>query len=375
MNKIGILTFHYSNNYGGVLQCFSLYKVLQDKGYNVEVINYIPKEYKKINIISELSNIKKDIFKLKKVIKKLNIKIKYSKNITKKFDEFRNNNIKLSKEVNEETIVDILNQYDLIIVGSDQVWNPLQRLRKEYFLDYGDLFKGKKISYAADSTNSIINDNDLNNLRKSLKEFDYITVRNEHTKIFVKRILGIEVKIVADPTLLYDFSNEIRKQGCKEKYILTYILGKELKGSNLKAINKIKEKYGNIKVYSIEIPNSNNEINNYADKIFYTLNPIEWLEMFKNATFVYTDSFHGVLFSLKFKRPFLAYYTEVLRASRFIDLGKRYNIDNYIISDIHDLKCKKSLEKKIDFETIDTLMKNQKLESINLLDNTLKNFL
>lgn len=54
MNKIGILTFHYSNNYGGVLQALALQKVLQSRGYNVEIINYIPSRYNPSKITNSL---------------------------------------------------------------------------------------------------------------------------------------------------------------------------------------------------------------------------------------------------------------------------------------------------------------------------------
>lgn len=51
MKKIGILTFHYSNNYGGVLQCYALYSYLKSKNKNVEIINYIPSNYKNDSIL------------------------------------------------------------------------------------------------------------------------------------------------------------------------------------------------------------------------------------------------------------------------------------------------------------------------------------
>jgi hypothetical protein len=139
MKKIGILTFHYSNNYGGVLQSFALQKSIESMGYDSEIINFIPSSYRPTSIKNNLG-ISKNIFKSKiedlniiTIAKKINIMKEYSNTITEKFDIFRNNEMKLSKRVDENSIEMILNNYDVIIVGSDQVWNPTQRKRPEYF--------------------------------------------------------------------------------------------------------------------------------------------------------------------------------------------------------------------------------------------------
>ena len=243
-----------------------------------------------------------------------------------------------------------------------------------YFLRFGDKYKGKKISYAADSTIREINEGELEILKKSLSDFDDISVRNDHSFDFVKSVIEKDVEIVADPTLLIDFDETIdtkHKEYGEGEYILTYVLGKEIQGSHESVINRIKNKYGNLPVYSIKIPTMNFELSPYADKVFYDLNPDEWINMFRNAKFIYTDSFHGVLFSLKYHKPFLAYYTEKLRASRFIDLAKRYNIDRYIIQNIEEMEDKKSLEKLPEFLRIDETIKLQKESSLKFLEKAL----
>lgn len=380
MKKIGILTFHYTNNYGGVLQALSLQKTLELKGYNVEVINYVPSSSRIVRILTNLG-ITKNLFKNRaenfsiiNIIKKIIIMKRHSETIMEKFDRFREYEMKISKKVDEKSIGTILNNYDLIIVGSDQIWNPSQRKRPEYFLDFGDRFKGKKISYAADSTIKEINVDDMYNLRRSLNAFSSISVRNEHSFEFVKSIINKEPTIVADPTVLYDFKYDISKNREKGNYILTYILGKEIEGTHNKALEKIKNVYGDLPVYSIKIPTMNFTLSDFADRVFYDLDPIEWLNMFRNAKFVYTDSFHGVLFSLKYHKPFLAYYTEKMRATRFIDLGKRYNIDNYIVQNVEEIHKKKSIELKPDFEMIDRMLEEHKQYSLDYLEKALNTF-
>jgi hypothetical protein len=377
MSKVGILTFHYSNNYGGVLQALSLQKVLVSMGYDVEVINFVPASYRPTIIMDKLG-FRRNIFKNKakdlnliNIIKKINIMKKYNNTITEKFNSFRKKEMKLSKQVDENSLETILNDYETIIVGSDQVWNPSQRKKPEYFLNFGNSFKGKKVSYAADSTISEIDMEDIDNLRKFLNDFSFISVRNEHSFCFVKSITNKEATIVADPTILYDFQDYNIKKEKNEDYILTYILGKEIEGTHSKALEKIKKKYGELPVYSIKIPTMNFELSDFADKLFYDLDPVEWLNMFRNAKFIYTDSFHGVLFSLKYHKPFLAYYTEKIRATRFIDLGKRYNIEKYIVQNVEEIDEKGSIDIKPKFKMIDNLLEKHKQYSLEFLKKAL----
>lgn len=381
MSKIGILTFHYTNNYGGILQALSLQRAVELQGYNVEIINFVPKEYNPISIKKNLgikkrffSNRVKDLNPLR-IMKKIWI-IKYEgTKITNKFHLFRSKEMKLSKQINENTFKEILKDYQLIIVGSDQVWNPSERAKNEYFLNYNDYFMGKRISYAADSTIEEVKHEDRRRLSEALSKFDYISVRNEHSFKFIKSILNKEVDIVADPTLIYDYKCEENNTTIyANEYILMYILGSEIEGTHSKVIEEIRDVYGELPVYSIRIPTMNFEMDNFANKTFYNLDPNEWISMIKNAKFVYTDSFHGVMFSLKYNKPFLAYYTEKMRASRFIDMGKRYGIERYIVESLKEIKEKRSIEVIPNFELISNILENQKKESLKILKKTLKKF-
>jgi hypothetical protein len=384
MKKVGIISYHYSNNYGGVLQNYALYNYINRLGYEVETINYV-QSYVNLKSIFYNSGLRKNIirmikegdFNLKKLSKRLYVKSKYNDKIISKFDEFRNDYCRLSVRVDEKNIYSILQDYEAIIVGSDQVWSPGARSNKVYFLDFGDCYNGLKFSYAADSTTSEVDSRQKDRLKTLIEDFDAVSVRNQHSFEFVKRITGKEVSIVVDPTLLIDFSDITQDSfysnyRCEEKYILVYVLGNELSGSNREVINKIKKKYGNIKVYAVIIPTMKFNMCNYADKVLYDLGPIEWLNMIKNATFILTDSFHGTLFSIKFRRPFLAYYTEKLRSTRFEDLGKRYGIDEFIVSDINEIDKKNSLDKLPDFNKIEEILLAQQNDSIGFLHEILK---
>lgn len=76
-------------------------------------------------------------------------------------------------------------------------------------------------------------------------------------------------------------------------------------------------------MYAIVIPCNSRDITKYADKVFETLSPEQWVDMFYHARYVYTDSFHAIMFSLKFEKPFVSYYRNKIRSSRLIDLKKQ----------------------------------------------------
>ena len=245
MKKIGILTFHYSNNYGGVLQAYSLYKYIKDRGYEVEIINYIPENYKPKNIIRNLGIKKGHYIKqltgrnLFNILSKVITKMKYSHHIIEKFNKFRIDNFALSQECYFENISLVLKDYDILIVGSDQVWNPSQRVSPIYFLDFPEISSHQlKVSYAADcTTEEFIGDE--RNITRALKNFDYISVRNTHTQDYVFKHLQFKPKIVCDPTLLCDFNFLKSSEIAYGDYILEYVLGEEIPGGNRVAISKL----------------------------------------------------------------------------------------------------------------------------------------
>ena len=155
-----------------------------------------------------------------------------------------------------------------------------------------------------------------------LSKFDLITVRDSTTQQLVKNVLGKVPQIVPDPSLLYPY-DEFKTQKQTEPYILTYILGDEIEGGHDVALRKIKQQVGDLPVYAIVIPCNSRDITKYADKVFETLSPEQWVDMFYHACYVYTDSFHAIMFSLKFEKPFVSYYRNKIRSSRLIDLKKR----------------------------------------------------
>lgn len=375
--KIGILTFHYSTNFGAVLQCISLYETISKLGYkNVEVINFVPKSYTKFQFLKSLG-VNKNIFRSmknilfdKNISKKIYMKLKYIKIVDKIFKKFRFDNLSLSRKVNEKNIFSILPKYDLIIVGSDQIWNPSQHENLIYFLDFSN-FSGTRVSYAACCGINQIDNRNKRKLVKAVSNFNFLSVRNDETRYFIKDLINRDPLVVVDPTLLYNFNNRISLIDKKERYILTYIIGDEISCGHQKVLNCINKKYKNIKVKSIIIPSMKFELFEWSDELCIDINPIEWVQLIANADFIYTDSYHGVLFALKYHIDFLGYFTEKNRSSRFKDLVKRYNIEDKIINDKDSYDLERVLSKSINFIKIDKNIDNHKKISIDYLKNSL----
>lgn len=337
--KIGILTLHYGTNYGGTLQCIALFNILKGNGHDVDVIDFRPEIicplYKRL--LYNLSSIRSfsDLYGLyrhnhNKTSQSLN------QDLCHIFDIFRKKYLSFSPRCNELSISEVVKSYDAIIVGSDQVWSSTTRSHLTYMGDWGTLFKGRLYSYAACATMITYPIVRKSQIKRLLNRFCTISVRDEISQCFVSQFIQNKtIRIDLDPTLLYSFDWMLPNGRPSENYILVYVLGKEISGGNATAINRIKQFVDkNIKVIAITIYN---EDICYADKTIRTASPAEWIWYIKNAQFVFTDSFHGEVFSIKFNKDFYVYYTEPHRASRIIDLSRMFNVEDRMITDVDSI--------------------------------------
>ena len=289
MKKIGILTFHRALNYGAILQTYALQQKLKIlfQTDEIYVIDYrctkIEKNRSFTNVIKN-GNIFKGIYLLWKKIKFIKFERKYINLSPKKYDS--------------KNYIEIDNDFDYIIVGSDQVWNlKITGNDKTYFLNFVK-DNTKKISYAASMGNSKFdNEEQILNL---INSFNGISVRENETKKYFeeKNIKNVNVNI--DPTLTLNL-NEIEKNCNKktkknEKYILTYNIKKPQKMYVL-AEKLSKEK--KLKVYAI--PTAMKSV--YGKRCFPNIT--EFINLFKNSEYVITNSFHGTVFSILFHKKML----------------------------------------------------------------------
>ena len=207
-----------------------------------------------------------------------------------------------------------------------------------FFFDRIDDFDGIRISYAACSPKSKAPIYNRAKITKLLGKFADISVRDMNTKSLVSNLGYTSANLVADPTQLYDFTEclDSSSDNIPDKYIFSYIIGTPPKEGHEAYYQHIYSIYGELPIIGVRQNNASylHHTCMYRDNI----SPFEWVHMIKNATVVYTDSFHAILFAIKFKIPFIAYYKEHLRASRLVFLKEYYNLDGFIVNKLKDAK-------------------------------------
>ncbi len=369
--RIGILTFQHSINFGAQLQCYALQQILSNMGHNVEVIRYVPNNQLNLPIYKGIGLQRKG---WKKALFHLYNKVVYGLKMETRFEMFQSKHLNRTPLCTEQNIAKVANSFDAIIVGSDQVWGPATHDKAINFIGWTPNFNGKRISYAPCCSINRIDDNNKTKIQSLLNQFDAISTRNIETQNFVKDLVQQKATIVLDPTFLYDFS-EFKHSFSPpyKKYIFAYIIGKEIPGSHQQMIAEIKKKRGNIPVIVAQLSGFHPHYFSWADKTYHTLTPDEWLSLIAQAEYFYTDSFHGVVFSVKFNVPFSAYYAEIYRKARFIDLAQRFYLEKNIVTSVQDAIERQCIKQgKIDFSKTKLFLQKEIFKSNLYLEEALK---
>ncbi len=368
--KIGLITFSQNYNHGAILQCLATYTWLKKNGFDVDVIKYIP-EFDP-NLFPKFWQgwgIKRKGF-FKKIPMRI-MMFRYGKKMVKMFDQFRSDNLTFSNPCySDADFSKVAQNYDALICGSDQVWH-FQR-EAPFFLATECEYKGCKISYAPCC--GTIDQPVLRRekIGKWVRDIDFVSVRNDFSKKLIKEVSGVSAKVVADPTLLVDLSGVSKApEGFSyTNYIVIYILGDEIRGGHQRVIKAIKNKVGDLPVVAIISSAHKPKKFVWADLSIYDAGPAEWVYLISNASFVYTDSFHGVLFSIKANRNFLAYYAEKWRSSRLVDIQERYSLDPFVIDNAEDAEGV-LLNSVLNYDLIHEKVAAQVSDSTNFLKTAL----
>lgn len=193
----------------------------------------------------------------------------------------------------EGCLEEIDSDYDFFITGSDQVWNPINEDLEILLLPFTSV--EKRIAYAASISSPSIPAEKKNLYREGFAGMAHISMREQQGADIVKEFSGREVPVLVDPTLLLtaeDWRKVSRSPAWYhgEDYILTYFLGKRPK-----VITQLEQETG-LKV-----------VNLMDESVYehYVTGPDEFIWAIEHAKLVYTDSFHGTVFSILFRTPFV----------------------------------------------------------------------
>ncbi|QFJ56293.1 polysaccharide pyruvyl transferase family protein [Pseudobutyrivibrio xylanivorans] len=294
MKKIGILTFHFAYNYGAMLQAYALKEYLSD-GNELEFINYQPERTRNIYTTNPF------IFGMHpKLVLQRTLDFPKKNKQAKVFEDFKNKYLEVNDKpfFSLEELRTALNQHDLNVFGSDQIWNlDITGDTPEY---YGELCNSEKcnIVYAGSFGHDKLTEKE-NDYISIMSNFDKISVRESYAKDILEE-KGINSVHVCDPVFLLDSTSwealTREPAGIKgNRFILYYTLknDKEL----TERANDIAEKFG-CKLISIH-PNANKIL---VGKQLYGIGPQEFLWLIKNAEYICTNSFHASAFSLIFRK-------------------------------------------------------------------------
>lgn len=355
--KIGILTFHYSNNYGALLQTYALSKVLIQLGFEPMIINRIPKQ----NIGCKT---------VKSTLRQL-----VNKHFLKSFTQFRIDHLEnITRPLLRECdLKEVVETFDAVIVGSDQVWRMeyTTGLELNNFLDFVPDHISK-ISYAASFGIDQFNcdKETLIKVRNLLARFKAISVRESSGVSICKNLFNVNATHLLDPTLILfpeDYNILMAKSGVDlEKTVIRYLMDETIFKVNL--VNLIAE------TKKLKILNITRECETgfsikglcFNWNKYYYPSFSKWLEAIRDAEFVVTDSYHGLAFSILFNKQFICIANKERGVSRMMSLLEKLKLVDRLIFEHDNLSSFKSLP-EINYEPINKILDLERSKSLEFL--------
>lgn len=366
--KIGILTFHNAHNYGATLQAYALRTYLRSIGHDVTIINYrnkmIDSAYKKIFIPRFF---KRDILPThwKRVWKECEKSLFGQKMWREQWEAFEQfiqevilegNTVEVEKEDLEKL------DLDYFILGSDQIWTDelTGGLDPVYFGDFKT--DAKILTYAASIAEGEVPDKYISEFKRMLQNVHALSVREEKLAKQLRNLLNREVSVTLDPTLLLrqkDYEQFIvTDSDVKERFVFAYFV---VENPVLMECARYAAKLLNcqlIELHYFKTPEFKGEYQ------LANLGPREFLYYISHAEMVVTNSFHGTVFSILFKKAFYSVYK---KNGRIENLLSFLNLEHRHIENKEDILP----EEKIDYTDVDNKLELYREESVKFLKKAL----
>jgi len=331
--KIGIITLSASDNCGSLLQTYAL-KIALERYGNVEVINFTSKESHAMYDVPHYSGIRRLLY------------AKCIKGLRKASDDymaFRREYVGIKgKEFFERNLYELSDKYDVVVTGSDQVWNVEMRdFSEAFFLGWT---RAKKVAYAPSLGGQHLRlSSNYEVIKKWLDDFDFLSAREEMGKRCLEEVTGRKVPKVLDPTLILDktvWDSMVGEPFIKEDYIFYYSWA-YCEEDTLKIVSDISRDLA-MPVYVIDPRKwASRTPQKWKFHLFERNGPLVFLNLMKYAKICYVESFHGMVFAYIFKKNFWLLDTHEnpaeidSRLMEFVNLLgaqdrilTKYNIDN-----------------------------------------------
>lgn len=297
MMKTGIITFHFVNNFGGVLQAYALSHILAEECETESVVVDYRNRFITFTDAIRMFPVTKNPKEFISGLSTMHMRRKRSE----LFCRFVQENMALTKTYHSihELRCDPPD-CTRFICGSDQIWNPIITggIDSAYYLDFAPK-EAKRISYAPSFGITSIPQKFAQKIQAMLLKFDGLSVREQESVKIIKTLTGKEAEALIDPTLLISseqWMKVAKKTRTPEKYILLYIMQND--ANIYEYVKKIKENF-RLPVVAISRYGYHPSV---VDQVLVDIGPAEFLGLFQNADVVCTNSYHGLIFSLIFEK-------------------------------------------------------------------------
>ena len=343
--KVGILTTHDEINHGAYLQAFALQQTLNNLGcysllINYKSFNYLFAEYKIYICQKNPVNIIKNLFKISKFKKSLKLLNCTRHHFT-------------ARSVNQEG-------FDLIVLGSDEIWNYSNCIGEAMPLHFADGLQAKKIiSYAPSFGNVVCSDVFPGYVERGLRRLCAVSVRDRNSFDIVTNKLKLPCTLVLDPTFLISFDKYLVSPKYSNFILIYGFFSADLQ----KEITRfaIKENLITISV---------GYINKWCDKNIVAVSPFEWVGYISASKYVVTSMYHGTIFSLKYKKQFCTYVTPY-RRNKLETIAEIFGVSDRMITDETFSSLSDILKNRIEYLPIDQIIDVWKSKSINFLKDAI----
>lgn len=324
MRKVATITFHWATNFGAVLQAYALQNCIKSLGFSTEIIDYVPRRVKVLQVVKQLKNIDINSFKKELMLAK-----------------FRKRHLIVSNRfASHAALKRCSNAYEAIICGSDQVWNQGFTLNGEggptlsYFLDFAGE-NTRKIAYAISFGTDKVSDRYINITREYISKFYNISVR-ENSGAEILKSFDINAPVICDPTVLLD----------RQKY---YDLLTGFKGTKRDAYIYILHRDQLLSSKVAEFVTKYYDENNISQ----CNDILQWLYYINNAKCVVTNSFHGIMLSIILNTPFIALPVNGSNMNdRIVTVLSRLGLLDRYLTEYNEDRLREILKESIEWEAI-----------------------
>ena len=360
--KIGLLTYHFSDNYGALFQAYGLREWLRKEGHTAEFVNYHPRYVEEGGSFDRVYDPRRW---------KKNLTIGYMKAVhywsrwfgdrkqQREFDAFRSEFLGLDgpRRYSAEDLAEDIRELDMLICGSDQIWNPsIQRgLDPVYFLSFSAAAGLCRISYAPSFGKRNLDSAYDEDAKAFLGSLDGISVRERSGAEIVSGLAGREAVIAPDPTILLGAFGDLVDQDTRDmagNHIFCYALRSDV------PIRQVAERVGEVLGAKILSPRTSRQ--RWRDiGTGVRPGPVDWLRSLVSSRFVVSNSFHGIVLSILHHRPFIAVGLPAAKGAlneRALDLLEQVGLLGRFMKTYSSVRIDALVSEAIDWDEVDSCL-------------------